>query len=124
MPTVPALKFKTASITPPKIVRQYGRESPYAPKEAVPGMWEALVAARKATDADAAVSPWVSFFAAGLPSEQNARTAQKRIREAVTVYADLGDVKKLAGRVWSTGEGDAAVWHFALSVRPGVLPAD
>jgi hypothetical protein len=121
MPPVPTITFKTTSVTPPKIVRKHGRVSPYAPPEMVPGFWDSLKKARVAADKDEAASPWVTFFEGGLPSEQSSRTALMRIREAVTKHAELGDPKKLAGRTWKTGEEGSYVWHFALSVRPGVL---
>lgn len=122
MPDAPAIKFKTAQVTPPKIVREYKRTSKYAPPDMVPGMWAALEKARKDADADESKSAWVSFFANPFPSAQRARAACDVVRNRVSEHADaLPDAKALAVRVWGD---DNAGYQFAIQVRPGVLTSE
>jgi hypothetical protein len=121
MAAAPPVKFKTTSVVPPAIQRDYTRESPYAPSDQVPGMWAALVTARQAADADKTKAPWVSFISNALPKQLNARTAADSIRGAVVKYAELESSKMLAARVWGSDEEG---WYFALSIRSGALDVD
>lgn len=108
--------FAIQDVTPPAVSRK-GRTSPYAPPERVPGMWDALVKARKEKDDEKnpRESAWLSFLSDGLTTEIRARNALASIRKAVASHGDI-DAKALAGRVWEA-EGKH---YFAIQIRPGV----